>query len=76
MEMVNTLYGSQVEKSKCCAYCRRKGKYLTVKQMKNKECLRQQCRHLDKKEDHPYWSQRAAEKARKKANKEIEELLF
>ena len=69
MEMVDTLYGSKVDKCRACGYCRRKGKYLTVNQVRKKECLKKQCRHLNKLEDHPWWTQRTVAKARKKANR-------
>lgn len=69
MEEVKTLYGSTIDKCKACGYCRRHGKYMTVKQVKSKECLRKQCRHFDKHEEHPWWTQRAVEKARKKENR-------
>lgn len=66
MEEVKTLYGSTTDISRCPGYCKRHGCYMTAKMIKNKECLRKQCRHFDKHEEHPWWTQRAAEKARKK----------
>jgi hypothetical protein len=42
---------------------------MTVKQMRCKNCLQKECRHLIKKEEHPYWKQRALTKQKKKARK-------
>lgn len=39
---------------------------ITVKEMKRHECLKKQCRHLVKHEDHPYWAQREQKKQEKK----------
>lgn len=66
--IVDTLFGCQTEFKHCVAYCRRKGKYMTVKIMKSKGCLGKQCQYLDKKE-HQYWITREQIKAKKKANK-------
>lgn len=57
-QLVDVLYGGQTEKCKCCGYCKKKGKYLTVKQMRKKECLGKQCKYLDKQENHTFWKQR------------------
>lgn len=46
--IVDVLYGSQSEKSNCCGYCKLKHKYLTVRQMKTKQCLGKQCNALSK----------------------------
>ena len=35
-----TLFGCQTYFYKCVGYCQKKGKYLTAKQLKNKECLK------------------------------------
>lgn len=48
-----------------CAYCKHHKCSLTVKQVKQKECLKKQCWHL-KKYDHDWWKQREAAKAKKK----------
>ena len=54
----------------CCAYCKFHHCSMTVKQMKAKQCLQKQCRHLVKKEDHPYWRQREATKQKRKNRKQ------
>lgn len=66
-ETKKVLYGG--ESTNVCAYCKRKGCYMTVKQLKKKECLRKNCHHLDKKEDHEWWKQRELLKQKKHQNK-------
>lgn len=66
-EAKKILYGG--ESKNVCAYCKRKGCYMTVKQVKKKECLKKECHHLDKKEDHEWWRQRELLKQKKKQNK-------
>ena len=58
-----------------CAFCKLKNCSLTVKQVKEKQCLSKQCYHLVKYK-HPWWDQRERDKEKRKANKQIEELLF
>ncbi len=67
-DIVNTLYGCQTERHRCCGYCKRKGKYLTTKQLKKHECLGKQCPHLDKL-PHPFWVQREKKLQAKKERK-------
>ena len=64
---METLYCGDSEN--CAAYCRRHGVGLTVKQIKQRQCLKKQCRYFEKHEDHMYWKQRAALKRKKKENK-------
>lgn len=47
-------------------YCNYHHCGMTVKQMKCKNCLGKQCRHLKKNEEHPYWHQREVQKQRRK----------
>ena len=68
-ETKKVLYGS--ESTNVCAYCKRKGCYMTVKQLRKKECLKKNCQHLDKKEDHEWWKQRELLKQKKKQNNAI-----
>lgn len=70
--IVDVLFGSQCEKSNCCGYCKLKHKYLTVRQMKNKQCLGKQCNALSKLEEHPFWDKRARKlQGKKMAHQEI-----
>lgn len=55
--MNKTLYHSYSDN--CCAYCNLHGCFMTTKQMRKKECLKKQCRHLKKNEAHMIWTQRA-----------------
>ena len=65
--MQETLYHCYSDN--CCAFCRLHQCGVTVKQMRKKECLQKQCHHLQKKEEHPYWDQRARMKQRRKDRK-------
>ena len=51
-----------------CAYCTYHKCSLTVKQVRQKDCLKKQCWHL-KKYEHEWWKQREALKQKKKQNK-------
>ena len=53
----------------CCADCKLHKCSMTVKQMRMKECLRKQCWHLEKNENHQYWRQRAVTKEKRKSRK-------
>ena len=66
--MKQTLYNGCSDN--CCAYCKLHQCFMTVKQMKMKECLQKQCWHLVKNENHQYWRQRDAVKQKRKARKE------
>lgn len=52
-----------------CAYCKLHKCSLTVKQVKQRECLKKECWHLSKYESHEWWKQRLALKQKKKQNK-------
>ena len=54
----------------CCAYCHFHQCSMTVKQMKKKECLQKQCRHLVKNPEHAYWKLRESMKQKRKARTE------
>lgn len=66
-DICNTLYGTQTYYKKCAGYCCKKGKYLTERQIKGKECLGKQCKYLVKIETHPLWKKREKRKAAKQA---------
>lgn len=76
MNKVNGLYASKIEKQKACGYCRHHRCCLTVKQLKAHSCLSKDCYYLVKYENHEWWKQRERAKAKKKANKQIDELLI
>ena len=57
--------------SNCCAYCKLHHCSMTVKQMKTKECLKKQCWHLVKNEEHQYWTQREAVKQKRRYRKQV-----
>lgn len=68
-EIVKGLYGSEIAHGKACGYCKRHGCYLTVKMLRQHDCLNKQCYHLIKNEDHQWWKQREEIKQKRKARK-------
>jgi hypothetical protein len=70
--MVYGLYGSHFAKSRACAYCYKHKCHLTVKTLKQHECLKKQCNALKKHEEHDYWRQREQIKTIKKQKREAE----
>lgn len=66
--MHKTLYGSYSDN--CCAYCKHHNCYLTVKQVKQHDCLKKQCWYFFKNIDHPWWKQRDVIKEKKKRKKQ------
>ena len=73
LELVKGLYGSEFDKNRACAYCRHHHCYLTVKQVRQHECLKKQCWYLHKNEHHDWWRQRSVMKQKRKAKKEVGE---
>ena len=65
--MTKTLYNCYSDK--CCGYCKHHNCGVTVKQLKHKECLKKQCHHLIKNENHDYWRQRERVKQLRKERK-------
>lgn len=63
------LFNSQ--SNNCCGYCKYHHANMTVKQMRAKNCLQKECRHLVKNESHAYWKQREVVKQKKKAKKQM-----
>jgi len=53
------------------AYCRYHRCGITVKQMRCKNCLQKECRHLVKNEKHQYWRQRELTKQKRKDRKQM-----
>lgn len=56
-------------KNRACAYCVHHHCYLTVKQVRQHECLQKKCWHLHKNENHDWWRQREVIKQKRKARK-------
>jgi hypothetical protein len=44
---------------------------MTVKQMKTKNCLQKECKHLQKNDTHQYWRQRELTKQKRNARKQM-----
>lgn len=66
---VKGLYGSEFEKHRACAFCAHHLYYLTVKQVKQHNCLGKQCWYLKKNENHDWWRQREVIKRKRKEKK-------
>lgn len=69
-----TLYNTMANSP--CGHCKKKKCDLTVRQVKMKKCLGKKCWHFKKYPEHEWWKQRERAKAKKKANKQINELLI
>ena len=69
IKLVQGLYGSEFDKNRACGYCCHHHKYLTVKQVRQHDCLAKQCHHLQKNKDHDWWRQREVVKQRRKDRK-------
>ena len=69
-ELLPSLYGTRIKRSKACAYCHYHKCHLTVTMLKKHECLKKQCSHLKKHDNNPYWEQRAMIKAKRSAKKQ------
>ncbi len=67
--MLQSLYNTEISEKHCVGYCKKHCRYMTCKQLKRKECLRKQCRALEK-HPHEFWKQRELTKMKKK-HKEI-----
>lgn len=76
MELNNTtmlygLYGSHINRSKAVGYCYYHRAALTVKTLKQHECLKKQCDCLKRYEHHDYWRQREQKRESKKMHKQV-----
>ena len=69
-EIVKGLYGSEIDINRACGFCIRHDCYLTVKMLRQHDCLKKQCHHLVKNENHFWWQQRAMTKAKRQERKE------
>lgn len=68
-KMVQGLYGSEFDKNRACGFCVHHHCYLTVKQVRQHDCLKKQCFHLKKNEEHDWWRQRDIMKQKRKDRK-------
>jgi hypothetical protein len=75
-EKLYGLYGSHIKRSKAVGYCKHHCVALTVKTLKEHECLKKQCNALKKYEDHDYWRQHEQKKEWRKARKETLESYY
>lgn len=63
--LLNSLYGTCIAPRHCIGYCKHHCAYITPQQLKTKECLRKQCRALERHE-HIFWKKREFKKMIKK----------
>lgn len=50
-----TLGNCKMKRENACAFCSLHNCYLSVKQIKKRNCVHKDCKHLQK-EDHPFWT--------------------
>ncbi len=63
------LYGTWANEDRVVGYCLRHRAYVTVTQMKEKECLRKNCRAF-RRRAHPLWEQRKRSKEIRRRKRE------
>jgi hypothetical protein len=68
--MVQSLYNTEINEKRVVGYCHRHHCYISSTQLQQKECLKKQCYHLQKKE-HEFWRQRELKKTKKKESRNI-----
>jgi hypothetical protein len=68
--MLQSLYNTEISEKRCIGYCSRHHCYLSTTQLKQKECLKKQCTHLERYE-HEFWRQRELTKMRRKQKKMV-----
>lgn len=61
-----TIHGSYTENVCAMCFSKRHTGALTVKHLKQHQCLKKNCDVLAKFDDHPYWEQRKLKKLRAK----------
>lgn len=66
--MHKTLFNSKSDN--VCAFCNYHHCWITPTQMKRKECLKKECCHLQRNEEHPIWEIRKRNKMLRKMRKE------
>ena len=69
--MLKSLYNTEITERRCVGFCWHHNCYVTVTQIKQKECLKKQCNALERYE-HEYWRQRDILKMKKKQKKGLE----
>lgn len=68
--MLQSLYNTEISEKRCIGYCGRHHCYLSATQLRQKECLKKQCIHLERYE-HEFWRQRELTKVRRHQRKII-----
>ena len=68
-DVVRLLNGTETYFERCVGYCNLHYTFLTITQLKSKQCLRKQCKHLQKIETHQFWIDREAKSRQRKKRK-------
>lgn len=68
--MLQSLYNTQINERRAVGFCHRHHCYVSSTQIKQKECLKKQCSHLERYE-HEFWRQREAIKLRRQQKKTV-----
>ena len=63
------LYGSYIRKNRAVGYCHYHKATLSVRALRRHECLKKQCRKLERYEEHDFWRQQAQKRERRRAKK-------
>lgn len=67
-DIVSVLYGCEAAYKNVVGYCKYHHRFLTVKQLKRKQCLGKQCKLLSKR-DNKFWEERENRKLLKQSKK-------
>jgi len=65
-DIVNVLYGCEAAFKNVIGFCKYHHRFLTVNQLKQKQCLGKQCPLLRRIKSSLYWKQRELKKQKKK----------
>lgn len=64
------LYETWTTEDKVVGFCKKHKAYITVRQIKEKECMEKKCNAL-RKRDHPYWRRKERMKDLRRQKKEL-----
>lgn len=70
-EYVPTLGNCKMKRKNACAYCSLHNCYLSVKQMRKRDCINRDCKHLQK-EEHAFWDNQGLKLLNNKGDKNNE----
>lgn len=73
--MLPSLYNTEINERHAIGFCHKHKRYLSVTQLKRKECLKKQCNALERRE-HEFWRQRELMKQRKQEKRFSNKMLY